>query len=240
MTSRMPLLRPLADERLQLGRRTVDLRVMVNRRARRIILRVDPVSGDLVLVLPSARTYAEGLDFVRQKAEWTSRRLEQVPNRVAFADGAIIPVQGLPHRITHDPDLLVHVRQEEGELQVGGLRRGMSPRVGAWLRAEARRTITRRAAGDAERLDVEVTRISIRDPHTRWGSASCSGALSFSWRLYLAPKPVLNYVVAHEVAHLREMNHGPRFWRLVESLCPRFEQPRAWLRDQGQSLHRYG
>lgn len=240
MTARMPLLRPLADERLQVGRRTVDLRVMVNRRARRIILRVDPVSGDLVLVLPSARTYAEGLDFVRQKAEWTHRRLEQVPDRMAFTDGAIIPVQGQPHRICHVPDLAVLVWQDAGEIHVGGQRRGMPARVAAWLRVEARRTIQRRATGHAERLNVDVNRISIRDPRTRWGSASSGGALSFSWRLYLAPKPVLNYVVAHEVAHLREMNHGARFWRLVETLCPGFEQPRGWLREHGHSLHRYG
>ena len=81
--------------------------------------------------------------------------------------------------------------------------------------------------------------ISLRDQTTRWGSCSASGVLSFSWRLILAPRFVLDYVAAHEVAHLREMNHGPRFWQLVAARVPRLEEAKDWLGNEGSDLHRY-
>ncbi|HEY8013860.1 MAG TPA: M48 family metallopeptidase, partial [Dongiaceae bacterium] len=85
-----------------------------------------------------------------------------------------------------------------------------------------------------------IRRIGVRDPRSRWGSCSPDGVLNFSWRLILAPRFVMDYVVAHEVAHLRELNHGPRFWRLAETLCPDMDRARDWLAIYGPGLHRYG
>jgi hypothetical protein len=108
-----------------------------------------------------------------------------------------------------------------------------------WLKREARRKIDERVSWYAEQLGVRPRRITIRDTSSRWGSCSSARSLSFSWRLILAPPAVLDYVVAHEVAHLRELNHKPRFWRLVASLGPEVDDSQAWLSEHGALLHRY-
>ncbi|MGB6766784.1 MAG: SprT family zinc-dependent metalloprotease, partial [Methyloceanibacter sp.] len=109
-----------------------------------------------------------------------------------------------------------------------------------WLKRQAHQDLKARVGVHANRLDLMPSRIFVRDQTTRWGSCSTTGALSFSWRLVLAPPFVLDYLAAHEVAHLGHMNHGPRFWGLVERTMPRHEEARSWLRKHGASLHRYG
>ena len=113
-------------------------------------------------------------------------------------------------------------------------------RIGDFLKREARRDLEAAASRYAARLGVAIKRVSIRDQSSRWGSCSNTGVLSFSWRLILAPSFVLDYLAAHEVAHLKELNHSPRFWRLVASLDPDFERAKAWLDAHGTDLHRYG
>jgi len=108
------------------------------------------------------------------------------------------------------------------------------------LKRQAHQDLRARVTVHAGRLDLTPARIFVRDQTTRWGSCSTTGALSFSWRLVLAPPFVLDYLAAHEVAHLAHMNHGPRFWAVVERIMPRHEEARAWLRKHGASLHRYG
>jgi predicted metal-dependent hydrolase len=109
-----------------------------------------------------------------------------------------------------------------------------------WLRAEAKADLTRRTYHHAANLGLRPKRISVRDQSTRWGSCSTTGTICYSWRLIFAPEFVLDYVAAHEVAHLREMNHGPRFWRLVRDTMPDMQKARAWLKQNGAELHRFG
>jgi predicted metal-dependent hydrolase len=109
-----------------------------------------------------------------------------------------------------------------------------------WLRAEAKRELSTMVRQAAERLGRPVARISIRDPRSRWGSCNRNGVICLSWRLALAPTPVARYVVAHEVAHLRHLNHSAAFWRTVATLVDGVEEARAWLRAHGASLHRFG
>jgi predicted metal-dependent hydrolase len=113
-------------------------------------------------------------------------------------------------------------------------------RLSDWLRTEVRRDIAVSVAKHAKALDCTPKRIAVRDQATRWGSCSTSGTLSFSWRLIFAPPFVLDYVAAHEVAHMREMNHGPRFWRLVKEAAPATQKARIWLKTHGAELHRFG
>ena len=121
----------------------------------------------------------------------------------------------------------------------GGDRHG-ARRLTDWLRTEAKADLTRRTNFHATNLGCEPNRISVRDQSTRWGSCSSTGTISYSWRLIFAPHFVLDYVAAHEVAHLREMNHGPRFWRLVRDTMPDMHKARAWLKLNGAELHRFG
>ncbi|MBM3490315.1 MAG: M48 family metallopeptidase [Alphaproteobacteria bacterium] len=203
-------------------------------------LRIDDSLGRPVLVLPSRRSVAEGLRFAESRAQWLQHSLSRLPPHVAFVDGARVPYLGLPHLVRHRPRARAPVLRHDGEIKVAGQPQHLGRRLTEWFRAEAKRVIGARARRMAERINKTVTRIAIRDGRTRWGSCSPNGSLSFSWRLMLAPPFVLDYVIAHEVAHLVEMNHGPRFWRLVERLCPQQEAAQHWLREHGSGLHRYG
>jgi predicted metal-dependent hydrolase len=209
-----------------------------SRRAKRIILRIDPV-GTVTLVVPRRTSRDEAVAFARSKADWLNDRLAALPVQVPFADGAFVPVLGRAHRIRHEPQSR-GVRLGRREIVVAGEIDHLSRRVADFLKREARRECAERANLFARRIGQRVARVTVRDPKGRWGSCSHRGRLSFSWRLILAPEWVLDYVIAHEVAHLVEMNHGPRFWRLVERLYPDSLRPREWLRRNGTRLHRYG
>lgn len=214
-------------------------------RARRMLLRVDPARGGPELVLPAGVAPEVAADFARRHLGWLRLRLARLPERIGFADGAVIPVLGVPHRIRHRPDQrggAWRLLDPDGsaELHAAGLAEHLGRRVTDFLKAEARKAIAPRARAYAAALGRPLGRITVRDTASRWGSCSARGDLSFSWRLVLAPEPVLDYVVAHEAAHLVEMNHSARFWRLVERLRPGYEAERAWLKRHGGRLHAYG
>lgn len=207
--------------------------------ARRITLRVDPAAG-VVMVLPARAVLAEAHRFLLAHRVWVAERVARLPARVALTPGAVLPLAGQLHTIHHDPKARRGVWAEDGILHVSGQPEHVSRRVSDFLREEARRVITPQAHSLAARLQRKPGRVTIRDTSSRWGSCSSSGDLSFSWRLVLAPDWVLTYVVAHEVAHLVEMNHSPAFWSLVEGLVAQAKTARAWLKRHGPELHRYG
>jgi len=222
-------------------------------------LRVNEAKRGAVLTLPLHVGYAEAGDFLARHFDWLRARLAELPEPVPFADGACFPLRG------EDRELVVAARPKgrarvwlepctepaesrfasnrpppAGRVCVLGPAHQAPVRLLHWLKGEARGDLKDRVDHHAEGLGVRPLRISIRDQATRWGSCSATGALSFSWRLILAPPFVLDYVAAHEVAHLRELNHGPRFWALVASTTTRLEEARAWLKGHGPRLHRYG
>lgn len=210
-----------------------------------MLLRVDPARGGPELVLPDGVDPAKAEAFARQNLGWLRTRLARLPSRVAFVDGTVVPILGVEHRIRHRADQrggVWRVEDPDGsaELHVAGQAEHLPRRVVDFLKTEARRAIVPRARNRAETLDRRIGRVTVRDTASRWGSCSSRGDLSFSWRLILAPEPVLDYVVAHEVAHLIEMNHSPRFWRLVARLMPAYERERAWLKRHGATLHAFG
>jgi hypothetical protein len=223
----------------------LEVPLRVSARARRLSLRVDPARGGAELVLPPKVDLGQAERFAKAHLGWLRTRLAKLPGRVAFADGAEIPVLGKPHVIRHVDRKrggIKRVEIEPGrwELQVPGDVAFLARRLTDYLKIEAKRILTDRARHHAGALDRTPARITIRDTRSRWGSCSSNGNLSFSWRLILAPASVLDYVAAHEVAHLVEMNHSPRFWRLVERLVPDYKRQRAWLKRNGGTLHGYG
>ncbi len=223
------------------GGREVPLTLRRSRRARHIGLTVSPVDGQVTLVLPEGAAQADGLAFVARKLRWIEARRAAAPGRVPFAEGVVLTVLGEALHIRRAPAGGRAARRAGGALLVpAAAADDLAGCVTAWLRRSAREAIEPRAAEKAARLGRGFRAITVRDTRTRWGSCSAQGRLGFSWRLVLAPVPVLDYVVAHEVAHLAEMNHGPRFWAHVEALCPGADRARAWLRANGAALHRYG
>ena len=225
---------------LTVADRRVPLIYQTNKRARRIILRFDHGEGRIVVVLPRRATLAEGRRFALLNRGWIRDRLDLLPEPVPFRAGRSVPFLGVMHRIRHQPQARGVVWQEEGAIHVAGRAEHLARRIEDWLRREARREIERRARAKAELIGKRIAAITIRDPKSRWGSCSPRGQLSFSWRLILAPRHVLDYVVAHEVAHLKELNHGPRFWKLTAELTRDADGARAWLNEHGPLLHRYG
>ncbi len=215
--------------------------IRVNPRARRLLLRIDASSRAVELVLPYGVPAEHGLRFLDAQRGWITARLAALPLPVPFVEGAVVPVFGVPHRIRRDGDRgAPPVTLDDGEIRVRGEPEHVARRVRDHLIRLARHELTRRARLFAARIDRPIARVGVRDTRSRWGSCSAKGALSFSWRLVLAPETVIDYVVAHEVAHLAEMNHGPRFWRLVRTLTPDPATPRAWLKRHRSDLFSYG
>ena len=244
--SKRPSKRPkrktrIALDRLELpGGGEVEIRVRRSPRARRILLHVGSVAGDVELVLPRWASRAEGMSFAKSKTRWIERRLGQVLTPIEFEHGTPISILGKSLKIDFREGGRGAIARNGTALIVTGKDIHLPRRVKMWLRAEAAREIAMRVTEKARSIGRRERRIVIRDPRTRWGSCSPEGSLSFSWRLLLAPERVLDYVVAHEVAHLVHLHHGRRFWQLVDRLCDDAATARAWLRMNGGELHRYG
>lgn len=211
-----------------------------DRRARRMTLRIDAANDRAILVLPTWVPMSEGLRFVRAKARWMREKLNSLPPRERLEDGAHLTLFGMPLTIQHRSDLGAVVVRDGPWLYVGGAADRVTARLVVWLKTEARTRLAERAATMAEQLGKTIKRVSVRDSRTRWGSCAADGSLSFSWRLALAPEDVSTYVVAHEVAHLVAMNHGPKFWRIVEHLLPDHAGAKTWLSENGVRLLRHG
>jgi predicted metal-dependent hydrolase len=239
-------------------------------RAKRFSLKVSHTERAAILTLPSRGRMEDASAFLARHADWLRKQLERLPDPIPFTDGAVLPLRGELHCLKfmgaqrHDgvvsirtPKLAVGGQDYDGFINKLGL---ISPDCGMalpeicvngecdhaprrfsdWLRGEVRKDISVSVAKHAKTLQCTPKRIAIRDQATRWGSCSTSGTLSFSWRLIFAPPFVLDYVAAHEVAHLCEMNHGPRFWRLVRDAVPGMQKARIWLKAHGAELHRFG
>lgn len=220
----------------------VPVRVRVSPRARRLALKIDAVGDAVELVLPPRTSLPRALNFLKSNRDWLESRLAALPPRVTFADGETVPILGIPHRIRHVARSREHgpVWMDGREIRVGGDPVHAARRVRDFLKEMARAELGRRARRLALQLGRRIGRITVRDTTTRWGSCSANGNLAFSWRLVMAPESVLQYVVAHEAAHLVEMNHGPRFWKLVKRLVPDVERQRNWLNRNRAWLLRIG
>jgi predicted metal-dependent hydrolase len=194
-------------------------------------------------VAPSRRALDHALDFARNEKDWIAGRLANVPPPILLDIGKRIPFRGEPHLVVASaagrrpvqPD----VEAGEPVLRVSGRAEHAPRRLQDYFKREVRRILEERTVQYAQAIGRKATRITVRDTASRWGSCSSTSSLSFSWRLIFAPDHVLDYVVAHEVAHLKEMNHGPRFWALVREMVADIEKPQAWLHDHGALLHRY-
>lgn len=220
--------------------REIPLIVRRHPRARRMILRLNATGEGAVVTIPPHADPADGLDMARRQSAWLRSRLDDIGQHTPFSDGASIPFHGRDLTVRHRPDARGTAWLEEGEIHVAGALEHLSRRLGDWLRKQARADISPLAHAKAAIIDQTVSRITIRDTRTRWGSCSCKGGLSFSWRLVMAPPGVLDYVVAHEVAHLAHMNHSAAFWDTVHCISGHVEEGRDWLRTQGSALHRVG
>ena len=229
----------IRHELLKIDGRLLEVRVRLNPRARRMIVKVNPATGEISVTAPSRRGLAHALDFARGEKDWIAGQLAKAPGPVLMAPGAVIPFRGTLHEIRSQARGPAPVWLEDGIIWVSGRPAHAPRRVLDFLKSEARKAAEILALTHAEKLGVNPSRITVRDTASRWGSCSSARSLSFSWRLILAPEFVLDYVVAHQVAHLREMNHSPRFWAHVKNLIADKNTAQTWLRANGRELQRY-
>lgn len=264
-------------------------------RARKLSLRIDPRTGEVVVTLPPRAALTAGAALLHDNAAWVTERLARLPAPSPLRDGGTIPIDGRPRLIRHTPhhsspansspahsgpagpnpagptaahpgaagiDIPHSPGAPVGSGHVGAAHPGR-PRIGgAWLdgdtlhvsgapeflarratdflRAEARRRLAAQALAKAAPAGLRPRRVVVKDTRTRWGSCTADGTLMFNWRLVMAPPEIQDYIAAHEVAHLRHMNHGPAFWSLVAQLTPHRRDATAWLATQGPGLMRVG
>lgn len=224
----------------------VPIKFRRNKRARRLTLRVSAANRSAILTVPQSCSDTETLSFLEGHRSWLHQQFEKIPEAVPFAQGTHIPLRGTPHELIYAGKSRgkgVVWTTDEGatpQLHITGTPEFAPRRLKNWLIKQARQDLHDRTNWHAKNLGLGYKKIMIKDTRSRWGSCSSNGVLSYSWRLIMAPSFVLDYVAAHEVCHLEEMNHGPNFWKLVEKTLPSFEPAKNWLREQGTNLHRYG
>jgi predicted metal-dependent hydrolase len=214
-----------------------DYTVRRSDRARRVRVRVDPRSGEVEVVLPRRAAAREAASAVVELRGWIARRRAEVAvaqARVAAREGTV-PYLGVDLLLRAEPGR-TRVHRRGDVLLVPSDAAAAHAAIERWYRRQARAEIAPRLDAAAAAVGKSYTKLTVRDQRTRWGSCSSSGAMSFNWRLLLAPDAVLEYVVRHEACHLAVMDHSPRFWGLMGGVMPGYELPRRWLRDHGATL----
>jgi hypothetical protein len=207
-------------------------------RSRRFSLRVSRLDGKVTLSMPLRAREGEALAFLRGHEDWLRQALAAMPGSAVrlVGLGSVVPVEG--RELLLAPGAGRGVRVEGDRLLVPGDPAAVGARVAAWLRTLARDRLARASTHYAGLVGRQYAALALRDTRSRWGSCSPDGRLMYSWRLVMAPPAVLDYVAAHEVAHLVELNHSQAYWAVVSRICPDWKDHRAWLRENGQSLHR--
>lgn len=233
------------EERLHVvAGRSLPLRIIENERARRLTLRIDTGGRGLRVTVPPGMARREVDRFLANHQGWLEQRLAKLPDRPNVRPGVKLPLRGVPHLIVHEPGKrgTVEVGSDEAGpvVIVHGDRSHLPRRLADFLKREARHDIEALVEKHTKAIGRRAKSIRFKDTSSRWGSCTADGGLSFSWRIMMAPPSVIDYLVAHEVAHLKEMNHGPKFWKLCETLCPDTRRCRDWLKRNGNALQAIG
>jgi predicted metal-dependent hydrolase len=234
---------PVHTEIETIDGRRVPLKLIVNPRARHVSVRIDPTRREAVATAPSKRYLKHAEQFAAERAGWIAQELSRLPQGVQLAPGSRVTLRGAEH------DLVYEHGRSAPRVEMGCPPRLVTSapdialfesRLLRFLKEEARHDLIDRVATHSVTLGVKPARLQVKELRSRWGSCSVDGVLSFSWRLILAPSFVLDYLAAHEVAHLKEMNHSRRFWAHVRRCMPDYDRGRDWLHEHGCALHAVG
>ncbi|MBS9721686.1 M48 family metallopeptidase [Tianweitania sp. BSSL-BM11] len=238
--SRKPAIAPPVERALDVAGRTLPLKIVQNQRSTRLTLRIDVGGRGLRVTTPPGISLRDVDRFIARHTQWLETRLAKYPDKPIVRAGVRIPLRGVPHLIVHEPGRrgAVSIGAVDGSpvLHVHGDEAHLPRRVSDFLKREAKRDIEALVAKHTATVGRKARSVRFKDTTSRWGSCTADGGLSFSWRIMMAPPVVIDYLVAHEVAHLKEMNHGPQFWALCRALCPDTDRCKAWLKKNGGAL----
>ncbi len=231
--------KPIEPALLAIEGNSISVTFRRNAQAKRLVLRLSRDRSGVIVTLPPRASRSEALAFALKSSSWIAKRLKAEPQARPLEAGDEILLRGELHRVVHAGVRRGTVEVQDGVIRVAGDAVHLQRRLIDWLKAQARHDLLAASEVYAKAMGVSFHRISVRDQKSRWGSCSSDGVLSYSWRLILAPSFVLDYVAAHEVAHLKHMNHGRHFWRLVLTQCPNASRAKSWLKKNGGVLHAY-
>lgn len=223
------------ERKVTIGDPPINVTLAPSQRARRINLRVSRLDGRVRLSYPARLDPAQALDFARERENWLRGHLADIAAPQVITMGQSLLFQGKQVLVSEQPSR--GIRLDGNHLRLGPSVGAVGVRIAAWLKEQARQKLVVASDHYASALGLPYGKITLRDTRSRWGSCTSNGDLMYSWRLVMAPPVVLQYVAAHEVAHLAEMNHSPAFWSVVAKLHPTWEADRKWLRTQGAALH---
>lgn len=235
-------LQAMTDQQ-RLGEISPYLRLRVSPRARRLALRLNSHDRLIDLVVPKRTRFSKAYEFAKSHEEWIDNKLKSLPIPIPFEDGTVIPVNGTPRKIVinHNSTLrMTDILLKEKEIIVSTNKENPSSRIERFLKNLSRDITHDLSVQKAHLINRKIKKISVRDTKTRWGSCSTDGSLSFSWRLIFAPPEAIDYIVSHEVAHLKHMNHSTAFWNTCRELCTDYLEGSLWIKNYGNDLMRYG
>ncbi len=220
-------------EALHIGQPPVEITIKRKRNARRLTLRL--ASDGVFLTLPQRTPISEAQAFLTKQEGWLRQKMSERPERHSVFDAGTVPIFGEERHIV--PGTGRTPKLVEDTIEIPGPPGRQPAKLQAFLKETARAELTNATDTYAAKLGLDYGKITLRDTRSRWGSCTDSGNLMYSWRLVMAPRRVLEYVAAHEVSHLAEMNHSPAYWKVVASIMPDYHIHRTWLRKHGAGLH---
>jgi predicted metal-dependent hydrolase len=219
------------------------LDIKISPRAKRMALRLETKDRTIKLVIPKRASINSAYEFALEHADWIKKSIADLPTQIGFTHGTVIPVLGKDRtiNINHDSTLKrTNISLNNNEILVSTNKEDASSRIKRFLINTAKKELTTLAHEKAERIDKTIQKVDVKDTVSRWGSCSHDGKISFSWRLIFAPIESLDYVVAHEVAHLAHLDHSPAFWKVCEALSDQYGKGSRWMRKNSAELMRYG
>lgn len=219
------------------------IRVKHSKRARRLALRLDPKERVINLVVPKGVSLRKAHEFARIHEGWIDSVLHELPPTIPYEHERVMPILGADRTIYIEYDesrKTTDVKLHPDRLHVKTNKDDPTPRIERYLKNLARETLTEMAEAKAVDINKTIKSIRIGDTKSRWGSCSSDGRISFSWRLIFAPSMAMDYVVAHEVAHMIHLDHSRKFWNLCRDLSIDYVEGEYWMRNHGQELMRYG
>jgi predicted metal-dependent hydrolase len=231
--------KPLEPMLVDIDGRNITVLLKRHAAARRMVLRLSRDGETFTLTMPKRQSLTSAKTFLDASKVWMQNTLAHRGRKIAPEQTSTLLLRGQSMQLLRTGKLRGLVQHDEAGniLHVPGADDHWQRRLTDWLKQQAEADLRKASQHYATLMGARFTKLTVRDQKSRWGSCTSDGALSYSWRLILAPPFVLDYVAAHEVAHLREMNHGPRFWRLVLTHCPRTREAKQWLKAHGHTLH---